>query len=447
MISCQEEFLNVKSDVSIAAPSKIEDFQALLDNSTAVMNTSSPHSLMMIGGEEFYILASAWHAAPVTSNRLQQKNAYIWADDVYGQEEGLDWNTAYHRILYANIALGGLAILDPSPDKLPAWDHAFGSAQFFRAWNYYLLAQTFCTPFDDNAARNLGLPLRMDADVTTSPERSSLQETYDMIINDLKEAATRLPDKPMVPMRPSKVAVYALLARVYLQMGQYDNALQYADMALAIQDGLVDYNELDASRTYPFIADYGQSNPEIIFYNWTSNFTIMNSLRMHVTEELLGLYGAGDLRRSIFYREGNDGNTYFRGSYTGGGGYFAGLGTSEMLLVRAECLARLENANEAQSVIRRLWAHRHLDGQFDLEKELDASDVLRLVLDERRRELAFRGLRWEDLRRLNKDTQFVQTVIRQIDNQEYNLYPNSQKYVWPIPDNVIRLSGIEQNIR
>jgi len=447
LLSCQEEFLNVKSDMSIAAPSKISDYQALLDNSTAVMNIASPHALIMVGDEEYYISSGAWHGVPVNNNGLQQKNAYIWADDVYEQEEGVDWDNAYHRILYANIVLDGLSRLTPSDSEIKEWNNAHGSALFFRAWNYYILAQAFCKPFDERAVENLGLPLRLDADVTVKVERSSLRQTYDRIIGDLLEAIRFLPDRPGISMKPSKAAAYALLAKIHLLMDQYDEALRYADMTLTIKGELVDYNELDASRTYPFTADYGQSNPEIIFYNWTSNFTIMNRLRMNVSEELLALYGESDLRRNLFFTEGTDGNTFFRGSYTGGGGYFAGLGTSEILLIRAECLARQEKTDEALSALQRLGENRHLKGQFKMKRDLNADAVLRMILDERRRELAFRGVRWEDLRRLNKDKRFAVTISRQIDERVYRLLPNDVKYVWPIPDNVIRLGGIEQNIR
>ncbi|MGV6946452.1 RagB/SusD family nutrient uptake outer membrane protein, partial [Sphingobacterium kyonggiense] len=73
--------------------------------------------------------------------------------------------------------------------------------------------------------------------------------------------------------------------------------------------------------------------------------------------------------------------------------------------------------------------------------------VLRFILDERRKELIWRGLRWSDLRRLNKDSRFSKTITRNIDGKIYTLEPNSPKYVLPIPNSVILNNSMQQNPR
>ena len=74
-------------------------------------------------------------------------------------------------------------------------------------------------------------------------------------------------------------------------------------------------------------------------------------------------------------------------------------------------------------------------------------DALILILRERRKELVFRDLRWTDLKRLNKETAFQQTIKRKINGQEYILLPNDNRYALPIPQSVISISGIQQNPR
>ena len=77
-----------------------------------------------------------------------------------------------------------------------------------------------------------------------------------------------------------------------------------------------------------------------------------------------------------------------------------------------------------------------------------ATDALTKIINEKRKELPFTGsIRWEDLRRLNKEPQFAKTLIRILNGQTYSLPPNDAKYTLPIPDDEIRLSGIAQNIR
>jgi hypothetical protein len=78
----------------------------------------------------------------------------------------------------------------------------------------------------------------------------------------------------------------------------------------------------------------------------------------------------------------------------------------------------------------------------------NSADALDKVLAERRKELPFTvNIRWTDLRRLNMDPVFAKTLIRRISGQTYTLLPGSPRYVFPIPDPEIRISGIEQNPR
>lgn len=73
---------------------------------------------------------------------------------------------------------------------------------------------------------------------------------------------------------------------------------------------------------------------------------------------------------------------------------------------------------------------------------LTASDeeaALELILNERRKELPFRGLRWSDLRRLNKEGYNI-TLQRKLD-KNYILPPNDRRYVLPIPHTVLNLNG------
>lgn len=77
----------------------------------------------------------------------------------------------------------------------------------------------------------------------------------------------------------------------------------------------------------------------------------------------------------------------------------------------------------------------------------NAGNVLSLVLSERRKELACRGLRWEDLKRLNREPGFAKTVVHRYGGQDYRLAPGDPRYVFPIPAQEITISGIAQNER
>src|SRR5690606_12548664 len=125
--------------------------------------------------------------------------------------------------------------------------------------------QVFCKAYDPaTASVDLGLPLRLETDVSTKVGRATVDETYRQVIGDLVRAADLLPQTSVNKMRPSKPAALALLARVSLVMGDYQKAKEYAGQCLELEDGLLDFNllNLDANQLLPL--DYGDSNPEVL---------------------------------------------------------------------------------------------------------------------------------------------------------------------------------------
>jgi starch-binding outer membrane protein, SusD/RagB family len=92
-------------------------------------------------------------------------------------------------------------------------------------------------------------------------------------------------------------------------------------------------------------------------------------------------------------------------------------------------------------------SHRLLAGTFTGYSIADAAAALDTILVERRKELAFRGIRWSDLRRLNKEGRNI-TLTRNLNGMSYTLTPNSNLYTLPIPPDVLSFNpGMQQNPR
>jgi len=66
------------------------------------------------------------------------------------------------------------------------------------------------------------------------------------------------------------------------------------------------------------------------------------------------------------------------------------------------------------------------------------------ILIERRKELYMRGLRWMDIKRLNKEGNNI-ILTRKIAGQFYTLQPGANYYALPIPIDIIEQTGIQQN--
>jgi tetratricopeptide (TPR) repeat protein len=417
------------------------------------MNVFSSHYLGVIGSGELTFRESRYDVVPDGPAYTYQKNAYKWADVIYVGGEGgtlapTDYDMAYKRVLYCNIVLDGLQKLkqqsDTDPDRIGM---VRGDALFRRALDFYNLAQLYCEVYDENRLDVAkGIVLRMSSSIAENVGRGTLRETYDRIIRDLDEAESLLPDRAEVVFRPSKASVRALLARLYLQVEKYDKALEYANLALALHDDLLDYNGVAVSTNYRFPL-YGIANPEVIFTNALyGNVAVAETFTM-IDRNLLALYGDNDLRKDIFFKTDQQNEVVFYGSYYGNELLFTGFATDELYLIKAETLARVGNLADATNTINHLGRHRYEKENFRSMTFVDEEELLDFIVEERRRELVLRGVRWEDLRRFNKDPKRRVTLRRELHGEIYELLPESKKWVWPLPMEAVMLGGLEQNER
>lgn len=446
--SCTKDFLGMKPDQKQRVPSTVSDYQALLDYSD-LMNGTSSHILGLIGADQYYIIDARYNSFPLGVDINYQKNAYTWEKDIFqgGELQG-DWQKAYARILNTNIALDGLSIIEPEVSDQLQWNNAKGCALFHRAMNYYNLAQLFCEQYHtQTASTSLGLPLRVEADLTLNTPRSTVEKTYQQVISDLKEAAELLPEKPVNIYRPSKPAAYALLSRAYLQMADYKMGLEYADLALSFGYSLINYNELNLSLANTFPVN-GLGNPEVIFNTYVANVAPLNPSFYSMEAKLLGSYHQDDLRYKAYFYSSTDNRILFKGSYTGKPSiFFTGLAVDELYLIRAECNQRIGNAALAVEDLNKLLLSRYKTGSFNAYNVQSGQDMLRIILHERYKELIFRGTRWSDLRRLNLEPVFATPLSRNIGNNVFELLPTDPRWVWPLPPEAITAGGYVQNQR
>lgn len=442
--SCQKSFLDKKPDKALVVPATLGDFQALLDNSTNVINLAP--FLNELSTDDFYTTDAG--LLNIGSYAPYERNTYLFAEKLYEGSTVQDWDVPYQQVLYANVVLDGLQKLTTDPSTLSQYNAIKGTALFTRAFAFYNLAQEFSKPYVAATANtDLGIPLRLTANVTDRSVRSTLQATYDQIIGDLTQAQALLPKQAAIKTRPTSIAVMALLARIYLSMGMYDKAEGYADQSLKLNSKLIDYNTLNASASRPLPLALPNGNDEVLYYTSViSSFYGTSTLRS-VDSTLFSSYDNNDLRKVIFFRDRGNGIHTFKGTYSGTSPIFGGLAVDEMYLIRAECYARNGKTSNAMDDLNTLLKLRWATGTFISLAAGNSNDALSIILKERRKELVGRCLRWGDLRRLNQDQRFSISIIHLNGGHSFTLSPNSNKYVFPIPDDEIASSGIQQNPR
>ena len=429
-----KKYLDYKPDQSIVTPQTIQDLQSILNNNS-IMNAYSPFT-GELGCDDYYLYNADWLPRTTT-----ERNAYVWERDLFNDAERNDWSLPYVVVYYANVVLDELAKEKYYSNQKRDRDNIRGQALFFRAFSYYNLLQVFSKPYSaDSASADLGIALRLSPDPNIATTRASLKDSYDRVVSDLVESVDLLPMyQPYVTM-PSKLAAIAMLARVNLTMGLYSRAQSFAADALQMNGTLIDYNTVNGAATLPF----ARFNAETSFHSVLLFSNTLNSVSK-IDTVLYRSYAPNDLRRSLFFRTNTDGSVSFRGSYDGSTRLFNGLSNDELYLIAAECSARNGDKNGALDMLNRLLLKRWKTSTYVPIVATDAQDALTKILIERRKELVLRGQRWADLRRLNKETLFAKSNYRFINNKLYTLYPNDKRYILPIPNTVITMTGMQQN--
>lgn len=131
------------------------------------------------------------------------------------------WNAFYLSIRNANIVIKNAPIGEAISQEDINLNVA--EAKFLRALSYFHLV------------RNWGeIPLRTEANMENLDlSKSSVDDVYGLIVADLIEAETHLPDDQELLGRPTKSAAKTMLADVYLELERYAEAREKAGEVIA----------------------------------------------------------------------------------------------------------------------------------------------------------------------------------------------------------------------
>ncbi|QQD14262.1 RagB/SusD family nutrient uptake outer membrane protein [Sphingobacterium sp. UDSM-2020] len=419
------DFLEIKPDKKMSVPKTLEDCELLL-NDYGTLN-SAYTALGIIAGEPYYLNSPNWNSIA----DLDDRNAYIWSEEPNFKTQA--WQGPYRVVYICNQIMQILDKLTVAEKESARFKAACGHARFLRAFAYQELISVYTLPYNVKTADiELGVPIRLMPDIDVVSKRASLQDSYKQVISDYQAALGFLDVKTTIQTGTSKSAAYAGLARLFLDMKDYDKAYRYADSAWSLKPYLLDYNTLNSGANFP-ITKYNQ---EVLFSALTvsSNAFGRNYIRMN--PDLIASYQVGDLRKENYFQPNlvDLGTFGFKGSYDGGpGGAFIGLTSSEVLLIRAESAARLQKIDEALKDVNFLRKYRWTDHIYPIVTEQEPNRLLDIILQERGKELVFRGRRWSDIKRLSDDPHRAIYLERIIDNKTYSLPIGSLKYAIQIP--------------
>lgn len=451
MLTGCNDYLDIKPKGE-KIPKTVTDYETLL-NYESVQKVSDTYPTYLT--DDVFLPDVAEGTATPGLNSVDQsiRNLYLFKKEVFGdaQDDGF-WFASYNRIYYYNTVIDNIMDADGSDKQQKLSIRA--EALISRALEYLYLVNGYAKYYDVRTAESdPGVPLILDEDISKKNlVRASVKDVYAQIQSDLQ---TALPNLPMQAkgnaFRASKAAGYGVLAKMYLYMGNYAEALKAANAVLEMNNSLLDLKKYAVVKPQSSIGRTNVpqdiDNPENIYIKFAPYVYGLSS-KVFGSDELISLFSEDDMRLQVYFTKN------FRNiptdKYVWAPYLRANLAVSspEIYLIAAECEAREGSVERAMSLINKLRDNR-IKNNTPLVA-IDRSDALQKVLEERRRELAMSGMvRYIDLKRLNKESQFAKTVTHVTGEGTFSLEPNSPLYVLPIPAKVMRFNknSMQQNER
>ena len=349
------------------------------------------------------------------------------------------WEFPYYMINQLNqfiVGVNGSATLSEIEKE-----GLLGQAFTMRAFYYFQLAMEFQHTYIYDPT--LPAPPIYSEPAIEGKGMSTLGELYDFIIADLNTAVQTTPEERTNKSYVNRNVAYAIMARVQLVMGNWQEA---ANAAVIARQGYplnpnqypMGFDDMDASEwiwAMPQRAD--QTNYFYIApHAFTDNINDGYGLAFW-NKDFVSLFSSSDVRNTFFdlYGLGNSNQYYARASSKFTFDFSSDIPiirSPEMMLIEIEANARLGKESEASTMLFSLQQNRDPDA---VASGNTGNALIEEILIERRKELYGEiGVEWFDAKRLRKG--ITRTGNHRVGSSA-NLLPDDKKFFLKIPQKEI----------
>jgi len=449
LVSCEDYLSDVPKGSK--SPTTLADYEAFLRDEYTNHRVDITGASQLLN-DQYVTLAN------LASYRLFNAN-YMWDENADRIALKVSDETTYYAS-YAGISTFNLIIENAlSTTKATEAEQriVWAEAKVLRAMNYFNLVNFYADTYvASTASVKLSVPLITSANINAPSKQVTIQEMYDFILNDVKDALPYLPKVSQTALHPNLGAGYAFYARVYLQMNNYTEALKYADLALAENSKLYDW--IGYYNTNKAVIEVPNSYTTTISpmgYTYVENYTFRHGTFSSLTTEnsipveRAQRFEAGDARfisRWKIYTVGAE--TYYRRTLSGAFN-FGGITTVEVYLIKAECLARAGQISEALEVLNTVRKTRILPAFYQDISTTDKTTALNAIFRTKNNELTNTLIPFADSRRLNAEGVYKVSYTKTANGTTYTLSSDSHLWTMPFPLGATQNPGngtITQNV-
>lgn len=413
-----------------------------------------------------------------------------WSFDASDGDTSSFWSVRYGCISAANNIINNIEKLEPANNLEEAYlEVTLGDAYLIRAICYHELALRFAKDYEPGTTEP-GLPLVTAVDVNEKPSRSTLEETYEFILQDIDAALplldkgqqtlyalyTQLSSEGAAGKIKANIATYylndfylsgdaakVLKARVLLYMHKFDEAAQLAESLISAGDYPLSTSEDSYKamwvndegseiifRTFSSVSERANPIPHYMMYSTASKKFSPYYIPNQAT---LDLYEEADLRSKVFFTseeikvETVDATVFLFTKFPGNPELkkadedryhmFKPFRIAEMYLIAAEANYQAGKVAAAQKALNDLRKGR---GASAIESAGEA--LFTEIQNEWIREFIGEGRRLEDLKRWhqgldrsNKPVQNEEAIVSGDTYEKLKIDANDMKFVWEVPMN------------
>lgn len=432
-------------------PKTWADFNAFMKNTTVAYYEMDQIFILM---DEFFKSNSK-----LNSDELARCH-YLWDESVdrtkINNGDRNAYYSAYEQMFYWNL------IIEEVPSATECTEQQkqmlIAQAKVMRAMTYFYLANYYADQYCEATKEKLSVPLVTSASVESASPQVTIGKMYEFILQDLNEAIEYLPKVAETVVHPTKAAGYGLLARVYLNMGNYEMALQNAELALGENDRLYDWisfyqndkarYDAPANWTQTVAGDPEMDNVENYIFHFSSMkfwTGVSGSASYALTEARGDKFEQGDVRKMVRWKKRSSSSlgTYYYGIYAIEPNK-GGIRSAEMYYIKAECLARKGDAasiQQAMDAVNKVRKTRILPEYYQDFTASTTAEAMELIMRDKASEYIQSQVLFCDYRRLNKEGVYPKVLTKTVNGETYTLKPDSHLWIMPFPSGAIDNPG------
>jgi len=338
------------------------------------------------------------------------------------------WINLYSYIFRVNSAIEGLSSSKNLVESVKG--QLTGEAKVLRAFYYFYLV---------NLYGDVPLLTSTNIQFNSTAPRTNIQQVYQQIIQDLKDAQMLLKSDYVAAdavstvqerLRPNKDVATALLARVYLYLGQWSLAEETATELIAkssrfklenLEDVFLNTSKEAIWQIQPvekFFANTLDGQMYILATNNNLTGPDSDNRPYFLSSNLKNSFEKGDKRKKVWTDSVEVSGVFYAYPFkykqflpsTPKTEYQMVIRLGEMYLIRAEARANLNKLQGTGSALEDLNFIRHRAGLEDLVLA-SQNDILNAIFKERQSELFTEwGHRWLDLKRAKRVDEVMQKI-------------------------------------